>query len=170
MVYDATHRETICREAGQIITYEDLNICSSLAKQIKDYAWRAESIRSWAEGLASVSKNDGGLSGNIASDKVGEGAAALIDIADDLTRRAIAYKEHVRIVEAAIDSVPNADQQRALRLYYVQGLVWDEVADIMHYTPKWCRELRDRGLKSLGIQKQFLVVSCKKELVLQSEG
>ncbi len=84
---------------------------------------------------------------------MGEGAAALIDIAEDLARRAIAYKEHVLIVEDAIDGVPNIDQQRVLRLYYVQGLVWEEVADIMHYTPKWCRELRDQGLKSLGIQK-----------------
>lgn len=49
----------------------------------------------------------------------------------------------------AVDAILKLDDPRhraVMMSYYVAGLEWQEVGDRLHYSPDWCRQLRDEAL------------------------
>ena len=58
-------------------------------------------------------------------------------------------KERERL-EAIIEAVPDVRERTALRLRYLHGLGWAEVAEQMFYSLRWVMKIHRRALKRLG--------------------
>ncbi len=56
-----------------------------------------------------------------------------------------------QIAAKAIDTVSDERIRRVMRLYYLDGLTWPEVADQVCYCERQCQRLRNEGLHMLGI-------------------
>lgn len=54
-------------------------------------------------------------------------------------------------IRAAIDSAPTHQMRRVLKLHYVDGLKWEEVAECMHYSLRNVRYLHDRAIRKVKI-------------------
>lgn len=131
-----------------MITIDDLNLCAALAREADDLKERIARLRSMATGSRSIpcGPNGGGY-----SDRIATTVSAIDELERKMLLKIDAYTQHVRYVEEAIDEVPDADQRRMLRLRYVDGLTWEDVSERTHYSERWCKELRRRGLVFLGV-------------------
>jgi hypothetical protein len=81
-------------------------------------------------------------------------AAAVIRLDTLLNRwRRLAgeYAARALGVELAIQSVADPDIRRILRLYDMDGLGWETVAETVHYSVRQTQRLRDKGLRELGV-------------------
>ena len=52
-------------------------------------------------------------------------------------------------IERTIEAVPDGTMRLLLRLRYMDGLTWEEIAVKMHYTYQWVCVLHGRALKEL---------------------
>lgn len=90
--------------------------------------------------------NDGMPKGNSQSD-LSEYAAILDEQIQELKEERL---ENVRIyqgIEGRIRKMENEDEQRVLRLRYIKGMKWDEVAVEMGYSLKWTHKIHSDALK-----------------------
>ena len=56
-------------------------------------------------------------------------------------------------IERDIRALDNEDEQEVLRLRYIKGLKWEEIAIEMDYSYKWTHEIHGRALKNFKFQK-----------------
>lgn len=90
--------------------------------------------------------NDGMPKGNSQSD-LSEYAAILDEQIQELKEERL---EKVRIyqgIEDRIRKMENEDEQRVLRLRYIKGMKWEEVAVEMGYSWKWTHKIHSDALK-----------------------
>jgi len=132
------------------ITHDDLKHCAALAREAQNIRERMERIRSLAE-FGRMGGSVIGGNGAPVDDRSGEGATALADIEAGSVAKIEAYLGHVACVEQAIARIPDPTVREVLRLYYVDGYIWDQVAEHAHYDARQCQRIRDRGLRVLGI-------------------
>lgn len=57
-------------------------------------------------------------------------------------------RRQLQRIEAAIEAQP-VDDRVLLRAYYVQGLTWEQVADLLHYTVRQIHRRHGRALLRL---------------------
>lgn len=92
---------------------------------------------------------DGMPRGTAQSDKVGELATTLADLKWDLVDlRNEAWKTRARILHTIV-SVDDEDYQQVLKLRYIKGMHWNDIADTMYYTRRWVTTLHGRALEYL---------------------
>lgn len=92
---------------------------------------------------------DGMPRGTAQSDKVGELATTLADLKWDLVDlRNEAWKTRARILHTIV-SVDDEDYQQLLKLRYIEGMHWNDIADTMYYTRRWVTTLHGRALEYL---------------------
>lgn len=92
---------------------------------------------------------DGMPHGTGLSDKVGELATTLADLKWDLVDlRNEAWKTRARILHTIV-SVDDEDYQQLLKLRYIEGMHWNDIADTMYYTRRWVTTLHGRALEYL---------------------
>ncbi len=61
--------------------------------------------------------------------------------------------ERVRLqVESVIDSVPNANQRNVLRLRYISGMKWEQIAVKLNYDYRWVLRLHGKALNKIAIE------------------
>jgi len=130
------------------ITKRDLEICASLAREIANIRERIERLREMLTGSAAVISKDP-PSTDRAPDKMAQGVACLVDMEEDAQHRIAAYLAHAQMVEAAIDGVSEPNTRRVLRLRYVDGLAWGDVAKKMYYSERWCQMVCADGEREL---------------------
>ena len=135
------------------MTYDDLKNCAALAREIKRIEEMEEILRSRIERL-SVPPQEVPASNAHQSDKLGDGVAVLMELAEQWRDRVETYAQHVAAVEACIEGVKDADQRIIMRMRYVDGLTWPEISRTRTYHERWCRELCERGLESAGIRNK----------------
>jgi DNA-directed RNA polymerase specialized sigma24 family protein len=128
-----------------VLTYEDLRICASLAREAEDLLECIKRTRSMLERMAPVYTAAPG-SGDAQADRVGEGVAKLADLETAAQEKLEAYLDFVAQVGAAIDTLAEPDQRRVLRLRYLEGLRWEAIAEKTHFHERWCKELHHRAL------------------------
>ncbi len=131
-----------------------------MLKEIDDYQWRIQTVRGWAEGITQYPRPDGGISGGQIGDKVGAGAAELVALERHYAERIKRYSAHVAIVDDAIDAIPDSDQQRVLRLRYMDGLLWEDIAKRMACDRATCFRKHDAGLACLRIKVATQCDAC----------
>lgn len=91
--------------------------------------------------------NDGMPKGNYQSDL--SDYAAILDeqiqlLKEERLEKARAYSD----IENQIRQMKNADEQRILRLRYIQGMKWEEVAVDMNYSWQHTHKIHARALKN----------------------
>ncbi len=123
-----------------------------MAREIDDYNQRIDRARAWAEGITQHPRPDGGISGGMTSDKVGDGAIELAEIEEMFADTIRRYRTHIAMVDEAIDDIPDANQRRVLRLRYMDGLLWTDIAKRTKYDERSCYRHHDAGLEALGIK------------------
>jgi hypothetical protein len=131
------------------ITYGDLTLCAALAREAADLRERLTCLRSMAERTTARLSPTPGRQGP--GDPVGEAVAHLAVLEEAWQRKIEAYAGHVLRVSECIDTLEDPDQRTVLRLRFIDGLVWEEIGERMHFGARWCRVLCQRGVQALGI-------------------
>lgn len=58
-------------------------------------------------------------------------------------------------VEGAIDSVPNSIQRDILRLRYINGMKWEQIAVKLNYDYRWILRLHGMALNQIAIESHY---------------
>ncbi len=136
------------------LTQQDLKICASLRREIGDMEEIIRRLREKLEGGRMSTLSFTPHSPRNARDMLAPMVGTLLELEDLYKQRAAAFYEHLRRVEIAIASLWKVEVRRIMRLKYILGLTWEEIALKTSYDERWCRELNRRGLKMLGIEKE----------------
>ena len=136
------------------LTQQDLKICASLRREIKDMEEIIARLREKLEDSRTSTLSAMPRSHTGARDALAPMVVALLELEEIYMQRAAAFYEHLRRVEIVIASLWKVEVRRIMRMKYILGLTWEEIALKTSYDERWCRELNRRGLKLLGIEKQ----------------
>ena len=61
--------------------------------------------------------------------------------------------ERIRLqVESVINSVPNVNQRNVLRLRYISGMKWEQIAAKLNYDYRWVLRLHGKALNKIAIE------------------
>ena len=61
--------------------------------------------------------------------------------------------ERIRLqVESVINSVPNVNQRNVLRLRYISGMKWEQIAVKLNYDYRWVLRLHGKTLNKIAIE------------------
>ncbi len=134
--------------------YGDFKLCPALRQEVEDLEEAVIRLREKLKkdrmsALSSVPRARGN-----AQDIFAPMIAALMELEEMYAIRATGYYEHLRRVEIAIASIWKPEMRRIMRMKYILGLTWDQIASKTHFDERWCRELHNRGLRALGIEKE----------------
>ena len=135
----------ICKKLSR----SDLEACAALKKSAYSKLLQKQKIRDMLERCTTTYGIEA-VQTTRENDPISRLEATLRDIEAELEANVVEYIELVGHVQNAISQLTNPNEREVLNMKYIQGLKWDEIASIMHYNPRWCRELRDRGLRNLG--------------------
>lgn len=138
-------------ELSKRITLKDLEICAGLRREVLDTQERIESLRALLEKSTSVIDEVGGGRGNKTYDMSGC-IAALLDLEESTKGRMQAYLEHIAEVENIIQTAGDPYQRIILRMRYIDGEAWEDIAQKLGYCERQCFRLHNQGLKRLGIR------------------
>lgn len=78
-------------------------------------------------------------------------AATLDEMIEDLKKERLEKVKIRKKIERSIRNLKDEDEQEVLRLRYISGLKWEEVATEMGYCEKWTHEIHKKALKNLKI-------------------
>jgi DNA-directed RNA polymerase specialized sigma24 family protein len=129
------------------LTEEDLRLCAALGREAENLRESLQRLRAMAEDMRPHA--DGMPRGGGPGDPVGQAVADLDALRARWQKTIAAYTRHVRLVEAAIQALPDPDVRSVLRLRFLDGLTWDQIAERTHFVDRWCRELSRRGVRRL---------------------
>ena len=133
------------------ITYQDLKLCATLAREAEDMSERIQRLRAMLERTTTTIKDMPGGGGGCVGDKMADSFAKLDEWEREAGHRTEVYLDHAWIVERAILALPDDRHRLILRLRYLDGLTWEEISDKSNYDERWCRRLHKKGLAALGI-------------------
>ena len=131
------------------LTYEDLRNCARLAKALEDSTERIQRLRSMLERTTTRARETPGA--GAFADRMAESIARLDEWETECIYRSDAYLEHAFLVDQEIERLEDDRHRRVLRLRYLDGLLWEEIAEKMHYSIQWCKHLHDTALEKLGV-------------------
>lgn len=132
------------------LTIDDMENCASLAREVNDIRERLARIHSNLERTTPVLREQPG-SGAQPKDKLCEGIVLLDTVERMYAKKISKHLSRVVWIEKAMDTLTLPMQRSIVRLYYIDGLTWDELADKVHYSVKQCQRMRDRALQTMGV-------------------
>ncbi len=136
------------------ITYDDLKICAELINEVRDSQERGDWLRAQLERCTPRMSATGDRHTNTFTDKYADILQKIMDLEASDLNKIEAYMEHVQIVKETIDQcVTDSTQRRIILFRFINGLSWGDIAARMFMSDKWCMELCDRGLSSMGIER-----------------
>ncbi len=136
------------------ITYEDLKNCAALAIEAQNAQERILKLRSLAE-FGGLTCGITGGRGTPLKDGTGEGGSAIADITNNAQGRISEYLSKSGQVEQTINALQNTKHREVLKLKYIDGYTWPEVAERMHYDERQCRRIHAVALERLfGVHRQ----------------
>ncbi|MEL7609506.1 MAG: hypothetical protein AAGU74_08355 [Bacillota bacterium] len=128
------------------MTLQDLQACRNVRGQIESLDERIARLRSQAERLSRpLSFAPGGGS---ADDQLAVYAARLDELERQRADQVIALEEQLQVCEDWIGTLP-AQQAKVMRLRYVDGLRWRQVARKSGYTVGHCRNIHCAVIKKV---------------------
>jgi len=81
-------------------------------------------------------------------DRLADDMAKLDELERELIERTIQLEQDIRITELYITALPE-QQRRVIRLRYVEGLSWREVAKVAHYSVDHCFAIHRQAIKQI---------------------
>ena len=130
------------------MTLEDLKRCRQLRLEGEDIREEIEPLRSAIE--STTPKLSGMPRGSAESDKLAEYMVRLETLLGKLYDTQVRYENEYYKMKEAIEALEPI-QRRVMRMRYMQGLKWEDIAKKMHYSDFHCRRIRKAALKHLGI-------------------
>lgn len=61
-------------------------------------------------------------------------------------------------VESVINSVPNVNQRNVLRLRYISGMKWEQIAVKLNYDYRWVLRLHGKALNKIAIESHSCLI------------
>lgn len=110
----------------------------------------AAQIRALAERVT-PSEQGGGI--GTVSDRVGHGVARLVDLEREIDAEIDRLIDLRREIVSMIREVPEYNQRIVLRLRYINGWIWEKIAEELDFSYQWVCVLHGRGLEK--ISKNF---------------
>ena len=92
--------------------------------------------------------NDGMPHGSRQTD-LSDYAAVLDEMIEDLKQERLKRVQRQQEIEHRIRQIKDEDEQRVLRLRYIKGLKWEEVAVEMGYSWQWTHKIHAEALKKI---------------------
>lgn len=77
-------------------------------------------------------------------DRLAEYAAELDELERELTGEMIALEKQLVVVDAELAKLPE-NQERTLRMRYIEGLRWYEVARKTHFSESYCKAMAKKN-------------------------
>ncbi len=127
------------------MTIQDLQACQYIRGQIESLDERIARLHSQAERLSHPMT---GVPSGEAGDHLAEYAAKLDELERERARQVIALEKQLQTCDDWIATLP-AQQARVMRLYYVDGLNWMQVAVKAHYSTRHCRRINSAVLEKM---------------------
>lgn len=147
---------------------EELQAIRGLQDNIHDWTERSAKLTAAASRTTTQLSLTGG-SGGGSQDKMGDAVAALVDLNAQLLQKVVECQVRILSVEEIVDK-QKANFRRVLRLRYLEGLEWEEVGVLMHYTDRWCRKIHELALEEIkGITIKLPFNSSKNRLEYETE-
>lgn len=125
---------------------EYLSQYQDLKKDIVAQEAKLEEIRSLAE--KSTPSVEGGGRG-IVSDRVGNGAAKIVDLEQEIEQKKGHLLDLMREIEEMIDEVKNPLLRLILIMRYIRGYTCEETADAIHYSVRQEQRLHKEALSEI---------------------
>ncbi len=135
------------------LTLNDLELCAAHAREVAGLRRRIEDMRALSASAATVRLSPSPR-GSQTADPVARAVAHIDELERDWLAKIEHYTELVQRVERALEALPDPDLRTLLRLRYIDGLIWDEIAPRVGYVDRWCRTLCAKGLRMLGIEER----------------
>ena len=131
-----------------MITIDDLKNVRRQKLRIETLQERIERLRSRAEynqrQLGECGRSDP------TRDRLADYAAELDELERELTGEMIALEKQLVVVDAELAKLPD-NQEKVLRLRYVNCYTWNEIAKQMHYSVRTCQ---------LNHMKAIIITKC----------
>lgn len=132
---------------------EFLNQYLSARREISIKLDEVTKLRSLAEKV--TQSFSGAPAGGEASSRVELAAAKIVDLEKEVGR-GIDNLEKVRCqVEKAINTLQNPNQRDVLKLRYLNGMKWEQIAVKLNYNYRWVLRLHGIALKNLAIESHY---------------
>lgn len=128
------------------MTKEDLKKLAFLNERLRSLEWQKKQLRDAASGC--TRRLTGMPAGSAVYDRLAAYAAKLDEL-DTLYAELLCSLGELRLrLETALAELP-AQQERVLRLRYVEGLSWRRVSCRLHYSEPHLRRIHDAALRRL---------------------
>lgn len=126
------------------MTIDDLKNVRRQKLRVETLQERIERLRSRAEynqrQLGECGRSDP------TRDRLAEYAAELDELERELTGEMIALEKQLAVVDAELAKLPE-NQEKVLRLRYMEGLTWNLIAKKAAYSERQCRRIRHSAFK-----------------------
>ncbi len=123
-----------------MLTIDDLKNVRRQKLRVEALQERIERLRSRAEYTAHMLGECG--QGDSTRDRLAEYVAELDELERQLTGEMITLEKQLIVVDAELVKLPE-NQEKVLRLRYIEGLRWYEVARKTHYSESYCKTMRN---------------------------
>ena len=130
------------------MTAAQLNQIRDARGDIEKLQERILRLRSAMEGLNRQMGDGSGGGSTVPKDKLAEDMARLDELERRLAARVINFEELLEDMDVWLAGLPE-QQRKVMRLRYVDGLKWREVAETAHYSIQHCVKINMTAMKGL---------------------
>lgn len=135
------------------ITASDLKNCYTFAREAAELNDTRQRLVDTAEKTTStLSKSPAG--GGLPGDKVGDNVIALMEIDRMYTQKRNKLLNHIVYVEQAIDELGDSEYRRIMRMRYIDGMIWRDIAYEIPCGERTAYRYHDHALALLGIDPE----------------
>ena len=134
------------------MTHKDLQACREIRGEIETIKERIDRLRSQAERMSRPLSLAPG--GGQADDALAVYAARLDELERQLAEKVIKLEEQLQACEDWICTLP-AQQAKVMRLRYIEGLRWRQVARRAHYSRQHCTKIHKAVLEKMRTNASF---------------
>ena len=112
----------------------------------------------WRERATKITASTGGTKGGGSEQRTMENAAIkCAQISTEIDRKISEAAAARREIRSCINRVRDPRFRRLLRLHYISGLTFEEVAERMHYSCRWILKLHGQALADLPAKEDMVV-------------
>ena len=134
------------------MTQKDLQACRKIRGEIETLNERITRLRSQAERMSRPLSLAPG--GGQADDALSVYAARLDELERQLAEKVIALEEQLQACEELFCTLPT-QQAKVMRLRYIEGLRWRQVARRAHYCRQHCTKIHKAALEKMRTNASF---------------
>lgn len=142
-------QQILC-EVVVIITRKDLNNCAALRSLAESDRWELDRLMDLATGCT-VQYGKEAVQTSRSNDRLGDLSARMADIQRQYEDNIGKYLDHVEQVKTAINGLSDPGCRQIMSLRYVEGLLWEDVAEHVGYSLQACYIKHNEALFELGI-------------------